>query len=283
MRYYFIILIFLTACGTIKTKHTQEVEAETKNNYAVSVLEGHWTLVSIEIIEEKQSIERYHEVVNPNIAKEWSPPVYIDNEGILRPHSPSAYLARTMKDLVFNGDSIFRMNYPLQMETMDLFTIESERLIVKNDNPKSVVVSADKDSLYVSYLDQFGLYLKETYKRVVFDDSVLTILKVDTINIPELAGSWELIREDGDEYGTEYFLDFPYEVPDTLVLTKEELISTFYTDRSVQMLTDGKKQKYFLKYYQDELLLIPDKWFDPTEWHEKDRYVHDFLRFRRVN
>ena len=146
MRYYSIILIFLSACGTIKTNQTQVVEEESKNNFAVSILEGHWTLVSVEIIEEKQSVEQYEKLVQPNVVKEWSPPVYIDNEGILRPHSPSVYLARTMKDLVFNGDSIFRMNYPLQMETMDLFTIESELLMVKNDSPKSVVVSADKDS-----------------------------------------------------------------------------------------------------------------------------------------
>ena len=77
-------------------------------------------------------------------------------------------------------------------------------------------------------------------------------------------------------------MDFPYKIPSTLVLKREELQSTLYTDRSSQILTDGEKRKYFLNYKDDELLLTPDKWYDPDDWQKKGRYVDKFLRFRKV-
>ncbi|MFL5765214.1 MAG: hypothetical protein ACJ77K_14825 [Bacteroidia bacterium] len=245
--------------------------------------EGQWTLINIKIIKEKQSVEKYNETVKPKVPREWSPPVYIDANGVLKPHAASKYLSRPMKDLIFNGDSIFWMNYPLQMGPTDSYTIESDLLKVKNDNSlKSIMLNATRDTLRISYLDQFGLFLEETYHKTKFDDRIVNILKRYKLNLPELAGTWKLIREDSDEYGQEYQLNFPYTVADKLVLTKEELQSTLYTDRSCQMLTDGKERKYFINYRESELILTPDKWYDPDELQNKGRYVDKFLRFTKV-
>ena len=99
------------------------------------------------------------------------------------------------------------------------------------------------------------MFLEETYVKATFDESVLNILKRYTTNFPLLAGTWVLIREEGVEYGGYYELDFPYDIPDTLVMTKEELESTLYTDRSYNMLTSGEKQKYYLKYSDSPLMI----------------------------
>lgn len=273
----FVIPIFvhLTEC-----KSSCLTGSEDQKSHSV---EGGWTLVNIKIIKEKQSVEKYNETAKPDVPREWSAPVYIDANGIIRPHSGSNYLLREMKDLIFNGDSIFRMNYPLQMESVNFYTIESDLLKIKNENSqKSIVLSPDKDTLRISYLDQFGLFLEETYRRTTFNDSILNILKLYKINLPELAGTWKLIRMDSDEYGQEYKLDFPYNIPDKLVITKKELTSTLYLDRSCQLLTDEKKRKYFLNYNDGELLLTPDTWHNPDEWRKNGRYVDTFLRFRKV-
>jgi hypothetical protein len=279
------LLIFLTMFVNLtgcKSSGLNSVGDQKKST--TTKPEGHWTLVNIDIIEEKQSVEKYNETVNPDVPQEQSAPVYIDAKGVITPHSPSNYLSREMKDLVFNGDSIFGMNYPLQMGAVSFYTIESDLLEIKNDNSqKFIVLSANKDTLRISYLDHFGLFLVETYQRTTFDDNILNILKLYKINLPELAGIWTLIKEDSDEYGQEYKLDFPYKISDKLVLTKEELKSTLYVDRSCQMLTDGKKRKYFISYNDDELILTPDdKWYSPNEWQKKGRYVDKHLRFRRV-
>lgn len=96
---------------------------------------------------------------------------------------------------------------------------------------------------------------------------MLNILKLYNTNFPLLAGTWKLIREEDSGDGGYYDLDFPFDIPDTIVLTREELESTLYTDRSYRMLTSGKKQKYFMKYYNSVLWLIPGDWYkeiDPS-------------------
>ncbi len=272
-----IVLIVLMQCNSsnqiIGDTHVNNVIEVPEQNPPIDI-KGHWTLIKIDVIEEKQSIEKFVEFIKPYIGREAIPPVYKDNDGLIKPHSEVTYFSEVMKDLVFSGDSILGLDYPLELLQRNSYFIEADLLQIGDETiKKSIELTQDKDTVYFSYLDHYGLFIEETYAKTSYDESVLNILKLYKTNFPHLAGTWKLIREEGLEYGAYYELDFPYEILDTIVLTREELESTLYTDRSYNMLTSGKKQKYFLKYYDSELRLIPDDWYK-----EIDPNIH----FRRV-
>lgn len=273
--FFLTMFIKLTGCNTSGSRLV-----ENNNNLSTSSPKGHWTLSSIKVIEDKQSVEKYNQSVYEPDDK--YVPVYMDEKGVIKPIDGS-YLSRSMKDLVITDDSIAWMNYPLQMQALRFYRIESDQLKIENDtSQKSIELNSDQDTLRISYMDRYGLFLEETYKKTTFNDSILNILVRYKINLPELAGTWELIRKDSYEYGQKYELDFPHTIPDMLVLTKEDLVSTLFLDRSCQNLTDGKKRKYFMNYKDGELLLTPDKWYSPTEWRKKGRYVDKYLRYRKI-
>jgi len=284
MKYLFIavtMILSLTQCKTTSrttdaVDSANEVQIETASKVD---LKGHWTLIKTEIIQEKQSIERFVENTKQYIGKEQTPPVYKNNNGVLTPHSRVIYLSEVLKDLVFSEDSIFGMNYPLEFLQRISYSIEGDLLQIGNEPiKKSISLSASQDTLFFSYLDHFGLYIEETYVKTSFDESVLNMLKLYKTNFPLLAGTWKLVREEDSGDGGYYELDFPYEIPDTIVMTKEELESTLYTDRSYNMLTGEKKQKYFLNYSNSKLWLTPGDWYKDSnpsirfEWVEKENW-----------
>jgi hypothetical protein len=273
-----ILICIITTIVFIQSSSPNDRINQDHSNYTSIDLEGNWTLIKAEIIEEKQSVEKFVEVTESYKLGEWSPPVYVDNDGVLVPHGRSYYLSKTMKDFVFSEDSIYGMNYPLELLQKHSYTIESNLLQIGNDKiKKTIVLSSDKDTLRFSYLDHYGLYLEETYVKATFNDSILNILKLYNINYPLLAGTWRLVREGGGYDGYDaYDIEYPFDIPDTLVITKEELESTLYTDRSYNMMTDEKKQKYFLGYYDSQLRLIPDNWYS------KHTHGAACIRLRRI-
>ena len=72
----------LIQCGSSVKSTDQTIFPDENNieplvNYTTSDLEGNWTLIKVETIEEKQSIARFKQQGgDPEIAREWSPPVY---------------------------------------------------------------------------------------------------------------------------------------------------------------------------------------------------------------
>ena len=266
----------LIQCGSSFTTKDeadlQNQDAPNRINYTKSELEGDWTLIHVETIKEKQSIARF-KAEGGDVVQEWTPPVHLNNDSILVPYFDDFY-SISNRDLHIRGDSIYWLDYPLQLEQRRFYTIESDQLKLENDpNVRQVVLSPDRDT--ISFMGDYGLYIKETYEKVTFDDSILNILKLYHTNFPLLTGTWEIVREAGDEYGDQYTLYFPYTIPDSVVITEKELISTLYADRSCRMMTNGKKEKYFMGYYDREILLTPDSnWCNPddwpSEWHNVD-------------
>jgi hypothetical protein len=242
-------------------------------NYTNIDLEGHWTLNKVECTEEMQSIAKYKAATKR--IDEFGPyedasyEIFLE-DGKLTPHYPSGYFSRINKDWVIDKDSIHSLNYPLQLGKSYSYVVHSDSLKIENNRGLSINLSYEKDTIYISYLDFWGLYITETYQKVIFKDSVLNILKRYKTNFPLLAGTWELMTDyNYNNDGSEYILNFPFDIPDTLVITEEELISTLHTDRSYNMLTNGKKLKYFLGYDDTYLQLTPDNWYK-----EENPFIH---------
>lgn len=274
-------LFFILACTAVFLIQCRvPVDAEApEETYSVEDLLGNWTLSKVDYLADKQELEKFRKL-EMEMDPENYLPVYVDASGILQPHNPGQYFSTEDRDLVIEHDSLYFLNYPLQLHMRQAFQFKDNVLEYKGEE-RNVAVSEDGQTMTLSYVDAYGLYLVETWKKAQFDPKVWSVLKKYALNYPELAGKWVLIRESSDAYGNEYQLDFDYTIPDEIMISKEELESTLDTDRSYMLLTSGKKRKYFLRFEEGELQLVPDVWYDMQAWHDKG-YPGDFyLRFER--
>ena len=272
-----ILITIITSIVLIQCSLPDNRINQQPKNYTTIDLEGHWTLSKVECIEEMQSIVKHKAAIKR--IDEFGPyedssyEVFLE-DGKLTPHYPSEYFSRINKDWVIDKDSIHSLNYPLQLGKSYAYAVHSDSLKMENNRGGLINLNSKKDTMSISYLDFWGLYIKETYQKVIFKDSILNILKRYKTNFPLLAGTWKLMTDyNFNNDGSEYILNFPFDIPDTLVLTEEALISTLHTDRSYQMLTSGKKRTYFLGYDGTYLQLTPDNWY---------KGENPFIHFERV-
>jgi hypothetical protein len=247
--------------------------------YLKSEIQGDWQLVNKIFVPEKQSMKKYDEAVEKGWNDEYDP-VADTVRGTIIPVREFDLLQTEGKFLHIVNDSIFWLNYPHVIHKEGRFRLRSNMITSVRDTYRMHVEIKDKNTLKISYLNYFGLYLEETYKKVDFDDSLIQLLKTYKLNYPELTGSWSLIRE-SNRNGENYFLDFPHEVADSIVLSRPQLIKAMRSDRGIYFLTDGAYRKYFLSYEDGILALTPDSWFDLNAYHRNGGYGECRLIFDR--
>lgn len=274
--FFGILLFFVMSCTASNPSAT-----EKHPNYSPQDLEGDWKLIKVTYIEEKQLLGRFMKNAQPNVSQEWTPPVFLDDNGVLRPDDPKTYLSPYNRSLHIIKDTLYQLYFPLQLRSKSTFSLKGEQLKY-GQTQRKVKVSDDKKTLKLSYHDDYGLYLVETYEKVHFDKSTLMLLKKYSLNYPLLAGKWELIRQEALGWGEQYNLDFPYTITDTLHLTKEELTKALLGDQSCLVFTNGKPSKYFIQYDDNELHLVPDSWYDHKAWLESGYDNPFYLRYRRL-
>ena len=242
-----IIALVLIGC-------TNEKEVDSIDPKA---LKGEWKLIETITMEEVPGIETYHK----------SPDEFPPREGI-----PFEYLK--VSDLIIENDSIYFLYYPIEFLSGKAFSIDTQYLSYEGKwGVRSLPIRFVEDTLFL-YDYEEGVFLQEIYTRTNFDDSIISVLKKDSINYAMLQGEWVLYRDYFHNYGTHYVLDFPHQIPDTIKLTREEILSTLDTDKSIQMKTDGEYKKYYLDYssFYDELHLKPGNWYKGEDpWIHFDR------------
>jgi hypothetical protein len=211
--------------------------------YQAPDITGHWKLASANIVNYIPSLD-----LRP----------LIDPLAAIREAYPYEYATNT--DLVFTADSIFRIDYPMEFIGSAGYSIDTAYL---NFGNKSWPIYLNADTLLLYRTGDQNCYLEQVYYRADFDDSTVAVIKKDKINFGALAGTWFLVRAYNFDYGCEYILDFPHVLPNSIVLTREEILATSaQQNRSVEMLTDGIKRKYTLSYYRGKLLLTPESWYE---------------------
>lgn len=216
-------------------------------------LQGHWKLYDTEIVDEVPFLNLHAPVVNNmNKVSEDSPW-----------DSYSAF------DLVFEADSMYMINYPIEALTPVHYMLDSGYLHLKHkDYVEAYPIEIVNDTLicYRPIRSESG-YFKEKYLRTHFNDSVLNILKKYGINYPELAGIWHLVREEDYDYGTHYELKFPHSIPDSINISKEQMISALKGDKVYRMITDGVKRDYSFSYRKNHIYFTPGKWYKGDDPH----------------
>ena len=178
-------------------------------------------------------------------------------------------------DIIIEGDSLYRVDYPMELDYRMKYDIGSCYLKTGGNIGVSRYV-LNYDTL-ILYREDEGNFVKEYFKKTDYSDSIMSILKEDTVNYALLEGTWFLMRNynTGDD-GSEYWLDYPHTIPDEIVMTREHILSTMHTGRSVKVLTDGVRRTYTYGYGNDGawLYLIPGEWYTGEDiWLEFERKI----------
>jgi hypothetical protein len=241
---FYLICLFSCSGQYIDNNTIEQSSFGSKN----LVLEGHWKFVSAVKVEDTPFLTHYP---NPNTpAREEGPP----NPPYIGP------------DLIFENDTMYEVDYPTVLSSRNNFSVKSGYLHHHfKGYMESFPVEFVKDTLFV-YKPFYGKkYVKEGYVKTSFNDSIVTLLKREGVNFPELAGTWHLIRRASVGDGSEYLLTFQYKIPDSIKITREDFITGLKNNKVYLMSTGGKKRDYVFSYHWGYLELTPGKWYEGEE------------------
>lgn len=249
---------------------------EPKVVYQLEDLHGQWTMIDIDTIVEKQSIE----VCEKRPAVEWYRPEFEVIDGVVQcincedfeylPYMPT----RTIE---FSNDTIYEFEFPVRMRSNDQVKMVDNVLEfvyggkywngvwLESVGPISIDMSKTKDTLYISYLEETGLYLEEAYVNDQFDSTVVSLLKHYRHNLPEASGTYAIVHYhfESVDYDSpfEHYHSFPHDIPETLELSKDYLMEILKNDNHFELMTDGEMKGYDLSWgWGHDLWVKPDNW-----------------------
>lgn len=223
-------------------------------------IKGHWELVDTKIVGEVPFL-------NLQAPKA---------DSMKRVSEDSPWDHYTKYDLVFESDSMYKVNYPIQVfESVQFFLDTGYLLIATKYDYNAYPVQLINDTLlfYKPVSSEPG-YFKETYVRTNFNDSILNVTKKYGVNYPELAGTWMLVREEDYDYGTHYELRFPHSIPDSIEFTRGQMIDALGNEKMFMMSTDGIKRDYSFWYHESCIYFKPGKWYKD----EYDPMIHFYRK-----
>ncbi|MBX7094485.1 MAG: hypothetical protein K1X56_07185 [Flavobacteriales bacterium] len=240
------LFLFLSCSAREKDNHPISASNDLRGNWAVPQVEGHWKLVASTIVKDVPFIK-------PDLKKQ--------NDLIAREEGPFEYYRQG--DLVFEKDSLFQIDYPMEIITRSKFNIDTGYIVTQfGDYTSACPMEQRNDTLYRYVPGTYGPeYLKEAYIKTEFSDSTLSFLKKYRVNYPELAGKWYLQREYDYDYGTHYELKFPYTLPDSIEITKAQFVTALSQKNVYWIKTSGKKRDYYFWYDHPYLHVTPGSWY----------------------
>lgn len=247
----FVVVISLCCC--------QLLAQTSENSISSTELIGHWKLVDAKIVDEVEFLKLPKREMSHEI----------------RVSEDSPWDSYKKFDLVFDKDSMFQVHYPVIANAPSVYKIDSSYLHVStNENSSKYPLQLLNDTLilYREMPNDPG-YFKEAFVRTTFNDSVLQVMKTYGINYPELAGTWELVREEDYDYGTHYELNYPFTLPDSIELSREQMIAALEGEKTFLMLTNGQPKAYTFWYYNSCLYVKPGDWY-----HGDDPMIHFWRR-----
>lgn len=225
-------------------ENTISTDEPTEKGWVKPELEGQWKFVSAIKVEDTRFLNHYPNPYAP--AYEAGPP-------------EPPYIG---PDLIFENDSLYEVFYPRLLVDRTLFSIDSGYLhFLYEWNTESHPVELVNDTLFIYKPFHEKVYIKEGYVKTTFNDSIVDLLKKYEVNYAELAGTWYLVRESSGDDGTYYELDFPYNIPDSIEISRELFIREQYQNKVFMMSTDGKMREYTFLHMWGNLKLTPGEWY----------------------
>jgi len=240
-----------TVDDTIETIIVEEVESESLKD-----LEGHWKFLNAEKVRDIPFLRDFPIQATPAF----------ETADMETPYKGP--------DLIFEDDTLHEVLYPIHRYKHTQYSTAGGYLYCHEQWHKdSFPMQKRGDTLFIYRPFYEDVYIQESFVRTRFDDSLVFILKIHGSNYPKLAGSWLLVRQSSGNDGTEYTLDFPYSIPDTLRISREEFVLGVGNNYTYWMRTDGLKKEYAFVYKWGALRLTPGTWYKG-----EDPWIH----FERV-
>jgi hypothetical protein len=176
-------------------------------------------------------------------------------------------------NLVFKDDSMWYFDYPREYYASYLFKNKSNELITyqsSNPNLELSKLELNGDSLVRVIGRGDKIIWTEYYVRDKLDKEIIQLLLRDSVNTNELIGRWILQttihnNEDGSE---PYEIDFPFELPDSLIFSKEDFPLSNIKGRRITINIEGKSREFRFGFVQEEGYTI---WLRPTAWHQGEK------------
>lgn len=238
-----LVIISLIVMLSCSNSGMIDFSKENRTDSQALDIEGNWKFVSAEIVE------------NSPLPIQYPQPI-VDEVALVR-------LPYIGLDLRFEKDSMYELDYPISINERKKYSIDSGYLFTyfERQFTRKYPIEKKNDTLWVYKLYDGEKYIKESYVKISLNDSILNILLAYGVNYPELAGTWFLIREHSIGDGSEYILNFPFKIPDSLIISREELIQATQNKMLYKMPTNGKNRDYVLSYHWGSLELTPSKWY----------------------
>lgn len=237
---YLFIILFCLNCFRVDAQ-------KNELKWVKPNLKGHWKIIDTKIVYEVPFLNLH--IPEPDPMKM----VYED----------SPWDSYTKHDLVFEEDTMYLVDYPIQAFTPSHYKLDTGYLHVgSKDEIYAYPAELVNDTLqfYRPLRSEPG-YFKETYARTIFIDSIFSIMKRHGINYPELVGTWMLVRENDYDYGTHYELRFPHIIPDSIEFSRAQMIAALEGENIYMMSTDGIKKEYSFLYRASQIYFKPGEWY----------------------
>jgi hypothetical protein len=247
MIFNLLIVLTLFGCNSSPDENAiVDIASGSNRVQSISEVEGHWKRVETYRVTDIPSFGIYFDPNAPRIAEEAGP-----------------FDGYRGGDLVFEKDTMYRIDYPMELLERSHYTIDDGFIRVDGESYSNFYMAETVgDTLFIYVTGTDGVeYLKESYVRTNLKDSIIDLLKTHTVNYPELAGKWILMREYIYDYGTDYQLIFPYKIPDSLKISREQFVKGQDQSNLFWMSTDGKKRDYYFWYDYPYLHLTPGDWY----------------------
>lgn len=251
---------------------SEPMSSDSMVKYQIEDLEGQWTLIDVDTVTKRQSLSQ-NEIYEKTVV-EYDRPIIEVVEGVLKcTHWCTAFWP---KEIEFKGDSIFEYQLPIRLNNRQSIASLVDNQLTLNGfqyiwyesvSAQEIKMSDIKDTLYVSYLEETGLFLREVYLKSHFEDTVIDLLKKYGENLPEASGVYQLVhyRYESVDYDSpfEHYHSFPYEIPETLKLSKQDLLEVLKHQHQLMLPTDGALKAYSLSCAWNVDLL----WLEPEDWY----------------
>ncbi|MEX1002951.1 MAG: hypothetical protein WDZ35_12610 [Crocinitomicaceae bacterium] len=247
-------------------------EITEERQLSLEDIEGQWTLVKIDTISSKQSLEVNKKYNNTAVEYQISSIEPVD--GILQCTSlcPNKVPELTIE---FAGDSLFEYTFPTDLRASGKISLSNNIIIGFNrwssiwtniESNIHVSMNSSPDTLRIEYLESTGLYLSEIYERSEFDPQLVSFLRAYHHNLPYEHGKYGLVHYDFQpvDYDSpfEHFHSFPHTIPETLDLSEDDMLKILKNEYNIDILTDGELKPYNLSSWGGGRL-----WLDPKDWY----------------
>ncbi len=267
----FFISLLIVVSGLIGCEGSNKKPIEVRELTSEDI-KGQWSLVRIDTIPAKQSLDVNKKDNSMMVEYETSEVKPVN--GILKcVHlCPTSY---PVKDIEFANDSVFEYVFPTHIRSFNKLKIVDNKVDLKGINSiwskaewdTNLELKLEKDTLMIEYLEQTGLYLSEVYIRNSFDQDLVDLLRAYRHNLPIAHGKYSLVHYEfrSIDYDSpfEHYHSFPHAVPETLEFSKADLLQILKDEYEFEMLTDGKLKPYDLSWSWGDRF-----WISPKNWYE---------------